>query len=62
MAGEKPFLHFVIDPGLLEKVHDCRFKGRFDPRAAANQMAAAPGARSEASRPEGEVKLAAKAD
>lgn len=35
MGSEKPFLHFVIDPSLLKKVDEFRFKGRFESRAAA---------------------------
>jgi hypothetical protein len=35
MASEKPFLSFVIDPDLLKRVDDFRFKHRFESRAAA---------------------------
>lgn len=35
MSTEKPFLSFVIDPALLKRVDDFRFKNRFATRAAA---------------------------
>jgi hypothetical protein len=35
MPSEQPFLHFVIDADLLERVDDFRFKYRFATRAAA---------------------------
>ncbi len=35
MATDKPLLNFVIDPELLKRVDDFRFKNRFDSRAAA---------------------------
>jgi hypothetical protein len=35
MPSEKPFLHFVIDPGLLKRLDEFRFKHRFESRAAA---------------------------
>jgi hypothetical protein len=35
MATDKPLLNFVIDPGLLKRVDDFRFKHRFATRAAA---------------------------
>jgi hypothetical protein len=35
MATDKPLLNFVIDPDLLKRVDDFRFKNRFDSRAAA---------------------------
>ena len=35
MGSDKPFLHFVIDPGLLKRVDEFRFRGRFESRAAA---------------------------
>jgi hypothetical protein len=34
-ASDKPYLNFVIDPDLLKRVDDFRFKNRFDSRAAA---------------------------
>jgi len=34
MGSEKPFLHFVLEPELLKRVDDFRFKNRFDSRAA----------------------------
>ncbi|MEX2264115.1 MAG: hypothetical protein WD696_19330 [Bryobacteraceae bacterium] len=35
MATEKPFLSFLVEPDLLKRVDDFRFKHRFDSRAAA---------------------------
>lgn len=35
MPSDKPFLHFVVDPELLKRLDDFRFKQRFDSRAAA---------------------------
>jgi len=35
MGSEKPFLSFVIEPDLLKRIDDFRFKNRFDSRAAA---------------------------
>jgi hypothetical protein len=35
MPSEKPFLSFVIDPKLLERVDDFKFKNRFASRARA---------------------------
>jgi hypothetical protein len=35
MPSQQPFLHFVIDAGLLERVDDFRFRHRFATRAAA---------------------------
>jgi hypothetical protein len=35
MGSEKPFLSFVIEPELLQKIDDFRFKHRFPARAAA---------------------------
>jgi len=35
MGTEKPFLHFNVEPELLKKLDDFRFKQRFDSRAAA---------------------------
>ncbi len=35
MATDKPILNFVIDPELLERLDDFRFKYRFESRAAA---------------------------
>jgi len=35
MATDKPLLNFVIDPQLLKRVDDFRFKHRFSTRAAA---------------------------
>jgi hypothetical protein len=35
MPSEKPFLHFVIEPELLKRIDDFRFKQRFETRAAA---------------------------
>ena len=34
-GSEKPFLSFVIDPDLLKRIDDFRFKNRFATRAAA---------------------------
>ena len=33
--GDKPLLNFLIEPELLERVDDFRFKNRFQTRAAA---------------------------
>lgn len=35
MGTEKPILNFVIDPALLSRIDDFRFKSRFESRAAA---------------------------
>jgi hypothetical protein len=35
MGTEKPLLNFVIEPELLKRLDDYRFKHRFDSRAAA---------------------------
>ena len=35
MGSDKPFLSFLIDPVLLERVDDFRYKNRFPTRAAA---------------------------
>jgi hypothetical protein len=35
MASDKPLLNFLIEPELLERIDDFRFKNRFDNRAAA---------------------------
>jgi hypothetical protein len=35
MSSENPFLHFVIEPALLARVDDFRFKYRFPNSAAA---------------------------
>ena len=35
MASDKPFLSFVIDKDLLDRIDDFRFKNRFPSRAAA---------------------------
>lgn len=35
MGSEKPFLSFVIEPELLKRLDDFRFKNRFATRAAA---------------------------
>jgi len=35
MGSEKPFLSFVIEPDLLKRLDDFRFKNRFATRAAA---------------------------
>ena len=35
MPSKKPFLSFVIEPELLEKIDDFRFKKRFESRAGA---------------------------
>jgi hypothetical protein len=35
MATDKPFLSFVVDPDLLKRIDDWRFKHRFPTRAAA---------------------------
>jgi hypothetical protein len=35
MGSDKPLLNFVIEPKLLERVDDFRFKHRFATRAAA---------------------------
>lgn len=34
-ASEKPYLNFVVDPNLLKRIDDFRFKNRFATRAAA---------------------------
>ncbi len=35
MSSDKPLLNFVIEPDLLKRLDDYRFKHRFDSRAAA---------------------------
>jgi hypothetical protein len=35
MPSDKPLLNFVIDPELLKRLDDFRFKNRFESRAAA---------------------------
>jgi hypothetical protein len=35
MGSDKPFLHFIVEPELLKRVDDFRFKHRFLTRAAA---------------------------
>jgi hypothetical protein len=35
MASDKPLLNFVIEPDLLKRLDDFRFKNRFGTRAAA---------------------------
>ena len=35
MSSEKPLLNFVIDPDLLKRIDDFRYKQRFPTRAAA---------------------------
>jgi metal-responsive CopG/Arc/MetJ family transcriptional regulator len=35
MASDKPFLSFVVEQELLERLDDFRFKQRFESRAAA---------------------------
>lgn len=35
MGTEKPFLHFNVEPELLKRLEDFRFKNRFENRAAA---------------------------
>lgn len=35
MPSKKPFLNFVIEPDLLERIDEYRFKNRFESRAAA---------------------------
>ena len=35
MSSDKPFLHFVIEPGLLKRIDEFRFKHRFESRAGA---------------------------
>jgi hypothetical protein len=35
MASDKPFLSFLIEPALLKRVDDFRYKHRFPTRAAA---------------------------
>jgi hypothetical protein len=35
MAAEKPLLNFLVEPDLLKRIDDFRFKNRFDSRAAA---------------------------
>jgi hypothetical protein len=34
-ASEKPYLNFIIEPDLLKRLDDFRFKNRFASRAAA---------------------------
>jgi len=34
-ASDKPYLNFVVEPQLLKRVDDFRFKNRFPTRAAA---------------------------
>lgn len=35
MSSEKPLLNFVIEPDLLKRIDDFRYKQRFPTRAAA---------------------------
>jgi hypothetical protein len=35
MSSDKPFLSFVVEPDLLKRLDDFRFKHRFQTRAAA---------------------------
>jgi hypothetical protein len=35
MSSDKPFLSFLVEPELLKKLDDFRFKNRFESRAAA---------------------------
>jgi hypothetical protein len=35
MGSDKPFLNFVVEPEMLKRLDDFRFKHRFDSRAAA---------------------------
>lgn len=35
MPSEKPYLSFVVDPELLQRLDDFRFKNRFGSRAEA---------------------------
>jgi len=35
MASDKPLLNFVVEPELLKRLDDYRFKNRFESRAAA---------------------------
>ena len=35
MGSDKPFLSFLVDPDLLKRLDDFRFKHRFESRAAA---------------------------
>ncbi len=35
MASDKPFLHFIIEPTLLKRLDEFRFRHRFESRAAA---------------------------
>jgi hypothetical protein len=35
MPSDKPLLNFVIDPALLKRIDDFRFKNRFATRASA---------------------------
>jgi hypothetical protein len=35
MSSDKPFLSFLVDPELLKRLDDWRFKNRFATRAAA---------------------------
>jgi len=34
MPTDKPFLHFVVEPDLLKRLDDFRFKQRFESRSA----------------------------
>ncbi len=34
MASDKPFLSFLVEPSLLKRLDDFRFKHRFESRAA----------------------------
>ena len=38
MTSGKPFLHFVLEPELLKRLDDFRFKHRFESRAAAIKL------------------------
>jgi len=35
MPSDKPLLNFIIEPDLLKRIDDFRFKHRFESRAAA---------------------------
>lgn len=35
MSSDKPFLSFLVDPSLLKRLDEFRFKHRFESRAAA---------------------------
>lgn len=35
VPSEKPFLSFVVEPGMIKRLDDFRFKQRFESRAAA---------------------------